>query len=87
VGGFGVGPVESLVHTLHEIRHPVQMVVICVVTPAGGRLKNLPPLRHPMKIVGFTSEMDSWMLPQTFWWESRGLTSSEALARDSSWLL
>ena len=28
-GGFGVGPVEALVHTLLELRHPVQLVVIC----------------------------------------------------------
>jgi processive 1,2-diacylglycerol beta-glucosyltransferase len=62
VGGFSVGPVESLVHALHEIQHPVQMVVICGRNARlEGRLKNLPPLRHPMKIVGFTSEMDRWM--------------------------
>ena len=28
-GGFGMGPVESLVRALHEIRHPIQLVVIC----------------------------------------------------------
>ena len=33
VGGFGVGPVESLVHTIHEIQHPVQMSSSVVVTP------------------------------------------------------
>jgi processive 1,2-diacylglycerol beta-glucosyltransferase len=43
-GGFGVGPVESLVHTLHEIQHPVQIAVICGRnTRLEGRLKNLPP--------------------------------------------
>jgi len=83
VGGFGVGPVESLVHALHEIEHPVQMVVICGRnTRLEGRLKNLPPLRHPMKIVGFTSEMDSWMAAADLLvGKPGGLTSSEALAR------
>jgi len=83
VGGFGVGPVESLVHTLHEIRHPVQMVVICGRNNRlEGRMKNLPPLRHPMKIVGFTSEMDSWMAAADLLvGKPGGLTSSEALAR------
>jgi len=83
VGGFGVGPVESLVHALHEIQHPVQMVVICGRnTRLEGRLKNLPPLRHPMKIVGFTSEMDRWMAASDLLvGKPGGLTSSEALAR------
>ena len=83
VGGFGVGPVESLVHALHEIQHPVQMVVICGRNARlEGRLKNLPPLRHPMKIVGFTSEMDRWMAASDLLvGKPGGLTSSEALAR------
>ncbi len=83
VGGFGVGPVESLVHALHEIQHPVQIVVICGRnTRLEDRLKNLPPLRHPMKIVGFTSEMDSWMAAADLLvGKPGGLTSSEALAR------
>ena len=82
-GGFGVGPVESLVHTLHEIQHPVQMVVICGRnTRLEGRLKDLPFLRHPMKIVGFTNEMDSWMAASDLLvGKAGGLTSSEALAR------
>jgi processive 1,2-diacylglycerol beta-glucosyltransferase len=83
VGGFGVGPVESLVHALHEIQHPVQIVVICGRnTRLEGRLKNLPPLRHPMKILGFTSEMDRWMAAADLLvGKPGGLTSSEALAR------
>jgi processive 1,2-diacylglycerol beta-glucosyltransferase len=83
VGGFGVGPVESLVHTLHEIQHPVQMVVIWGRnTRLEGRLKDLPSLRHPTKIVGFTNEMDSWMAASDLLvGKAGGLTSSEALAQ------
>ncbi|HUL29700.1 MAG TPA: glycosyltransferase [Thermodesulfobacteriota bacterium] len=83
VGGFGVGPVETLVHALDEIRHPVQIAVICGRNPRlEGRLKILPPSRHPMKIVGFTREMDSWMAAADLLvGKPGGLTSSEALAR------
>jgi processive 1,2-diacylglycerol beta-glucosyltransferase len=83
VGGFGVGPVESLVHAIHEIQHPVQIVVICGRnTRLESRLKTLPPLRHPMKIVGFTGQMDSWMAASDLLvGKPGGLTSSEALAR------
>ena len=28
-GGFGVGPVEALIHALLELQHPAQVVVIC----------------------------------------------------------
>ncbi len=83
VGGFGVGPVESLVHSLHEIQNSVQIVVICGRnTRLEDRLKKLPPLRHPMTIVGFTKEMDSWMAAADLLvGKPGGLTSSEALAR------
>jgi processive 1,2-diacylglycerol beta-glucosyltransferase len=82
-GGFGVGPVESLVRAIHQIRHPIQIVVIC------GRnrrleehLKSLSDTRHPMKVVGFTNEMDSWMASSDLLvGKAGGLTSSEALAR------
>ena len=87
-GGFGVGPVEALVHMLLELQHPAQLVVIC------GRSEELkrgstswpPPARRT----------DA---PRSTWWATRprwtsymaaadllvgkpgGLTSSEALAR------
>ena len=83
VGGFGVGPVESLVHAIQEVQHPVQVVIICGRNARlESRLKNLPEARHPMKIIGFTSEMDSWMAASDLLvGKSGGLTSSEALAR------
>ena len=83
VGGFGVGPVESLVRAIQEIRHPIQVVIICGRnTRLEGRLRNLGKARHPVKVVGFTNEMDTWMAASDLLvGKSGGLTSSEALAR------
>ena len=82
-GGFGVGPVESLVHTLHEIQHSIQIVVICGRNKRlEEHLKNLSGTKHPMKVIGFTNEMDSWMaVSDLLVGKAGGLTSSEALAR------
>jgi processive 1,2-diacylglycerol beta-glucosyltransferase len=82
-GGFGVGPVESLIRTIHEIRHPIQIVVICGRNKRlEDHLKNFSDRRHPMKVIGFTNEMDSWMAASDLLvGKAGGLTSSEALAR------
>jgi processive 1,2-diacylglycerol beta-glucosyltransferase len=65
-GGFGVGPVEALIHTLLELRHPVQLVVIC------GR----------SDVAGYTTAMDEFMAAADLLvGKPGGLTSSEALAR------
>ena len=82
-GGFGVGPVEALIRAVHQIRHPIQIVVICGRnTRLEARLKEFPEIRHPMKVVGFTTEMDNWMAASDLLvGKAGGLTSSEALAR------
>ena len=82
-GGFGVGPVESLVRAVHGITHPVQVVVICGRnTRVENHLKNFSGTQHPMKIIGFTTEMDRWMAASDLLvGKAGGLTSSEALAR------
>jgi processive 1,2-diacylglycerol beta-glucosyltransferase len=82
-GGFGMGPVESLVRALHEIRHPIQLVVICGKNGAlERRLKGFQAGVHPMRVVGYTTEMDSWMAAADLLvGKAGGLTSSEALAR------
>jgi len=82
-GGFGVGPVESLVRAIHEIRHPIQIVVICGRNKRlEDHLKGFSDTRHPMKVIGFTNEMDSWMAASDLLvGKAGGLTSSEALAR------
>jgi processive 1,2-diacylglycerol beta-glucosyltransferase len=82
-GGFGVGPIEALVKSVQEIRHPVQVVVICGRNvQLERRLNALSGMRHPTKIVGFTTEMDAWMAASDLLvGKAGGLTSAEALAR------
>jgi processive 1,2-diacylglycerol beta-glucosyltransferase len=82
-GGYGVGPVESLVRAIDEVQHPIQIAVICGRNKRlEDHLKDLSETRHPMKIIGFTSEMDSWMAASDLLvGKAGGLTSSEALAR------
>jgi processive 1,2-diacylglycerol beta-glucosyltransferase len=82
-GGFGVGPVESLVRAVHAVRHPVQVAVVCGRNAAlERRLKDFDLAAHPMKVVGYTTAMDSWMAASDLLvGKAGGLTSSEALAR------
>jgi processive 1,2-diacylglycerol beta-glucosyltransferase len=87
-GGFGVGPIEALVHTPLELRHPVQLVVICGRSPelkrhldqlAAARPPQLTPL---LRVVGYTTETDEYMAAADLLvGKPGGLTSSEALAR------
>jgi processive 1,2-diacylglycerol beta-glucosyltransferase len=87
-GGFGVGPVEALVHTLLELRQPVQLVVICGRSAElKGRLDALAAARPPdltpaLHVVSYTTEMDEYMAAADLLvGKPGGLTSSEALAR------
>ena len=82
-GGFGVGPVELLVRSLQQVRHPIQIIVICGKNePLEKRLLKLPHQGHPLKVVGFTKEMDTWMAASDLIvGKAGGLTSTEALAR------
>jgi processive 1,2-diacylglycerol beta-glucosyltransferase len=81
-GGFGVGPVELMVRTLQNIEHSVQVVIICGKNPQlEQKLKEIKNNRHPVKIIGFTTEMDKWMAASDILvGKAGGLTSSEALA-------
>jgi processive 1,2-diacylglycerol beta-glucosyltransferase len=81
-GGFGMGPVESLANALQEVRHPIQMAVVCGKNEAlRRRLEELAAPTHPVKIVGFTTEMERWMAASDLLvGKAGGLTSSEALA-------
>lgn len=82
-GGFGVGPVESLVQSLQQMKHPIQVVVICGKNESlEKRLVKLQHNRHPVKVIGFTKEMDTWMAASDLIvGKAGGLTSTEALAR------
>jgi processive 1,2-diacylglycerol beta-glucosyltransferase len=81
-GGFGMGPVESLAKAMQEVRHPIQVAVVCGKNPdLARRLEELPAPNHPVKVVGFTTEMERWMAASDLLvGKAGGLTSSEALA-------
>jgi processive 1,2-diacylglycerol beta-glucosyltransferase len=86
-GGFGVGPVEHIVTTLLQMRHPVDVVAACgrnaelkarlealARREAGGTNRLLP--------IGYTTEMDEWMsAADVLVGKPGGLTTSEALAK------
>ncbi|MCX5662563.1 MAG: glycosyltransferase [Planctomycetota bacterium] len=89
-GGFGVGPVENLVASLADLRHPAQIVAICGRNEAlekrmhGLQAKFAPaPKGHvTLRVVGFTKEMDRFMAAaDLLLGKPGGLTTSEALAR------
>jgi len=82
-GGSGMGPVESLVRAVHEVHHPIQIVVICGRNAAlERRLNAMEDRAHPMRIVGYTTEMDAWMASADLLvGKAGGLTSAEAFAR------
>jgi processive 1,2-diacylglycerol beta-glucosyltransferase len=82
-GGFGMGPVEALLQALLEIRYPVQIAVICGRNPELLQsLKKIIQTSHPVKIIGFTTEMEKWMAAADLLvGKAGGLTSAEALAR------
>lgn len=81
-GGFGVGPMESIIQELQNVNHTVQLAAICGKNEAlKNRLQKMKT-RHPVKIVGYTTEMDSYMAASDLLvGKAGGLTSSEALAR------
>jgi processive 1,2-diacylglycerol beta-glucosyltransferase len=86
-GGFGVGPVEALIHILLELQHPAQLVVICRRSEElKGRLDRLAAARPThlspaLRVVGYTTEMDEYMAAADLLvGKPSGLTSSEALA-------
>ncbi len=82
-GGFGVGPIEALLQALLKIQHPVQIAVICGRNPQlEQRLKKFGQTSHPLKIIGFTNEMEKWMAAADLLvGKAGGLTSAEALSR------
>jgi processive 1,2-diacylglycerol beta-glucosyltransferase len=93
-GGFGVGPVETLMGTLRDLEHPAQVVAICgrnealksrldalaADLPADARLTIYP--------VGFTQAMDEYMAASDLLLgKAGGLTTSESLARGLAFVI
>lgn len=86
-GGFGVGPINNMMKSLLDMKHPAQVVAIC------GRNEELKsqieqmvadaPEKHTVsfKIVGYTTNMDEYMAASDILLgKPGGLTTSEALA-------
>ena len=86
-GGFGVGPVEHMLQSLVEVKHSVEIVAICGKNEElRARLSKvaakLPAGSNPVKVVGFTTEMDEFMaVAELIVGKPGGLTTSESLAR------
>jgi processive 1,2-diacylglycerol beta-glucosyltransferase len=82
-GGFGVGPIESIVREVRAVRQPAQVVVIGGKNAKlAARLKELPQEGAPLTVVGFTRAMSEWMAAaDLFVGKAGGLSSAEALAR------
>jgi processive 1,2-diacylglycerol beta-glucosyltransferase len=83
-GGFGVGPVETIVREVRAVRGRVQVVAVCGRNQRlERRLQALPAGEGaPLRVVGFTREMSEWMAAaDLFVGKAGGLSSAEALAR------
>jgi len=93
-GGFGVGPIENLMKSLLELRHPAQIIAICgrsedLRKRMEKTAANLRP-GHPvaLKVVGFTQEMDEFMAASDIvLGKPGGLTTSEALAKGLAFVI
>lgn len=87
-GGFGVGPMEHIVSSLGELRHPAQVVALCgrndelrrrIERVAGTFAASA---RVSVKAIGFTKEMDEYMTASDILLgKPGGLTTSEALTK------
>ncbi|HKG59847.1 MAG TPA: glycosyltransferase [Pyrinomonadaceae bacterium] len=87
-GGFGVGSVEALVHSLLPLQHRAQIVAICGRNEElKERLTKLAARARPdasvlLKPFGYTKEMDELMTASDLvLGKPGGLTTSEALAK------
>lgn len=86
-GGFGVGPIEHIMTSLLEMRHPAQVLAMCGRNEellarigeiaASGRNGNVAI--HP---IGYTTDMDEYMAASDMAiGKPGGLTMSEAMAK------
>jgi processive 1,2-diacylglycerol beta-glucosyltransferase len=89
-GGYGLGPVKQLVNSLLALERPWQIVAIAGKSEKlRNRMEQLAKTSGKLKdggnrlvAVGFTKEMDEYMAAaDALIGKSRGLTTSEALAR------
>jgi processive 1,2-diacylglycerol beta-glucosyltransferase len=87
-GGSGVGPVDTLIRSLLQLRNKAQVIAICGRNQElKGRLNQIAARLAPdnpvaLKVVGYTMEMDELMAAsELVLGKPGGLTTSEALAK------
>lgn len=87
-GGFGVGPIEHLLTSLAELKHPAQVVALCgknesLKAKLEALVAGLPAAtKVTIRPIGFTTEMDEYMSASDLViGKPGGLTTSEALAK------
>jgi len=87
-GGFGVGPMEHIVSSLGELKHPAQVVALCGRNDELRRRIELlgqsfgKSARVSVKAIGYTKEMDEYMTASDILLgKPGGLTTAEALAK------
>jgi processive 1,2-diacylglycerol beta-glucosyltransferase len=93
-GGFGVGPVEHILESLSELRHPAQVVALCGrneelrrrVERLAARIAT--PGQVAIKAIGHTREMDEYMsASDILLGKPGGLTTSEALSKGLAFVI
>jgi len=87
-GGFGVGPIDTLIRSLLQLRNKAQVIAICGRNQElKGRLDHIADRLAPdnpvaLKVVGYTMEMDELMAASDLvLGKPGGLTTSEALTK------
>jgi processive 1,2-diacylglycerol beta-glucosyltransferase len=94
-GGFGVGPIEHLLTSLLQLKHPAQAIVVCgrneelkarverLMSTAGAREGQVE-----VRALDYTTLMDEYMAAADIvLGKPGGLTTSEALARGLAFVI
>ena len=84
-GGFGVGPIETILQAALTVESAMDVVVVCGRNEElSRRLARQQPPPPPCKILGYTNDIDELMaVADVVISKPGGLTSAEALARGS----
>ena len=94
-GGFGVGPIEHLITSLLQLKHPAQAIVVCgrneELKARVERLTNTDEAREghvEVRALGSQTLMDEYMAAADIvLGKPGGLTTSEALARGLAFVI
>ncbi|HWN94445.1 MAG TPA: glycosyltransferase [Methylomirabilota bacterium] len=80
-GGFGMGPVQSVLAELNKVDRPLQIIVVCGRNEKLRRQVAGTATRHTTQVLGFAANMHELMaVSDLILTKPGGLTTSEALA-------